>query len=287
MAGIKIVVDSAQDFDPLFLEKLGITVVPLTVHFGEEMYKDGYEMRGRRFYDLLRTSPHHPRTSQPSPGDFQRVFERLVSDGSKVLAITLSSALSGTYQSAFMAREALPDATIEVVDSKAASGGYGMFAILANEMASQGKSFEEVVSCVRQMVDNLVTIFSVDTLDYLARNGRIGRAQHFLGTLLNMKPILALDKEGYVTAVERVRGKGKVIPRMVEILTERLPKGKPVFVCVSNAEVPEEAQKLKDALTSALKVERLFETEIGSIIGTHAGPGALAAIALPGDVVVG
>ncbi|HHW19095.1 MAG TPA: DegV family protein [Firmicutes bacterium] len=285
MAGVKVVTDSAQDFDPAFLESLGVTVVPLTVHFGDESYRDGFDMRGRAFYEKLRTSPHHPRTSQPSPGTFQEVFERLTGDGSSVVTITLSAALSGTYQAAVLAKEALPDRQISVIDSKAASGGYGIMAILAAEMAKEGRAFEEIVAKVRKMVDSLVTVFSVDTLDYLAKNGRIGKAAHFLGTILNMKPILSLDKEGYVTAIERVRGKGKVIPRMVEIARERLPSGEKIIACVSHADAPEEARKLKEMVTSTFPVERLFETEIGSIIGTHTGPGTLAVCIVPASVI--
>lgn len=285
MAKVKVVTDSAQDFEPAFLEGMGVTVVPLTVHFGDESYKDGYEMRGKAFYEKLRTSPYHARTSQPSPGAFQEVFDRLTKDGSKVVAITLSSALSGTYQAAVLAKEALPDRHIAVLDSKAASGGYGMMVILAAEMANAGKSFNEIVGAVKDMINSLVTIFSVDTLDYLARNGRIGKAQHFLGTLLNMKPILSLDKEGYVTAVERVRGKARVIPRMVEICQERLEPKSKIIACISHADAPLEAQKLKEMVTRAFSVERLFETEIGSIIGTHTGPGTLAVCIIPSSVV--
>lgn len=281
MARIKIVTDSAQDFEPAYLESLGITVVPLTVHFGDVAYKDGFEMRGRKFYDLLRTSPHHPTTSQPSPGDFQKVFQELASDGSGVIAITLSSALSGTYQSAVLARENLPGCAIEVIDSKAASAGYGIMALLAREMAEQGRPFEEVVQAVRGMVENLVTLFSVDTLDYLARNGRIGRASHFLGTLLNMKPILGLDKDGYVTAVERVRGARRVIPRLVEIAVAKIPKGSPVILGLSHAEAEAEKEQLKNEIMSTFNVKRVFETEIGSIIGSHTGPGVLALFLLP------
>ena len=154
MAQVKIVTDSAQDFEPKFLESLGITVVPLNVHFGDETYKDGYELRGKAFYEKLESSSHIARTSQPSPWDFQQVFEKLTEDGSPVLTITLSSALSGTYQSALIARQALPDRRIEVIDSRSASGMYGMMAILAREMAAEGKSLDEIAASVSRMRDS-------------------------------------------------------------------------------------------------------------------------------------
>ncbi|MGI6620340.1 MAG: DegV family protein [Bacillota bacterium] len=285
MAQVKIVTDSAQDFEPKFLESLGITVVPLNVHFGDETYKDGYELRGKAFYEKLESSSHIARTSQPSPWDFQQVFEKLTEDGSPVLTITLSSALSGTYQSALIARQALPDRRIEVIDSRSASGMYGMMAILAREMAAEGKSLDEIAASVSRMRDSSVTVFCVDTLDYLARNGRIGRAAHFLGTLLNMKPVLSLDKEGYVTATERVRGKDKVIPRMVEIAKERLAGEAEVCLCISHASAPKEAALLKERAQAAFSVTRYFETEIGAIIGTHTGPGTLALLAIPAGCI--
>ena len=280
MATVKIVTDSAQDFEPSILEKMGITVVPLTVHFGEESYRDGYEIRGREFYEKLTSSAVIARTSQPSPWEFQQVFQQLTEDGSSVVTILLSSALSGTYQSAVMAKDALPDRQIAVIDSKSASGMYGMMAILAQEMAERGATFDEIVAAVNRMVEEGITVFSVDTLDYLARNGRIGKAQHLLGSMLNMKPILSLDDEGYVVAKERIRGRNKVIPRMVDIVLERLGEQE-LYVCVSHANSSEEAAKLKEQAQDLLNIQRLFETEIGAIIGTHTGPGTLALLAIP------
>ena len=285
MARVKIVTDSAQDFEPEVLEQMGITVVPFNVHFGDELYKDGYEIRGKFFYEKLVTSQHIARTSQPSPWGFQEVFDNLTRDGSSVVAIVLSSALSGTYQSATFARQALPDRDIEVIDSKCASGMYGVMAILAREMAESGMQGDEIASAVNRMIENAVTVFSVDTLDYLARNGRIGKAQHFLGTLLNMKPILALDKEGYVTSVERIRGKDKVIPRMIEIAGERIGEGEKVYLCISHANAPSECDKLREQSQKAFFIERFFETEIGAVIGAHTGPGTLALFAIPCKVI--
>lgn len=281
MAQVKIVTDSAQDFEPKFLEDMGITVVPLNVHFGDESFKDGYELRGKMFYEKLESSALVARTSQPSPWEFERVFDSLTRDGSPVVAITLSSALSGTFQSATIARQALPDRQIVVIDSKCASGAYGMITILAQGMSDEGRSFEEIVAAVNRMCENAVTLFCVDTLDYLVRNGRIGRAHNFIGTLLNMKPILALDEEGYVTAVERVRGKARVIPRMLELAVERIGEGETVYLCISDANAPQEAARLKELAQSRFSIKRMFETQIGAVIGTHTGPGTLTLSAIP------
>ncbi len=281
MPKVKILTDSAQDFKPEFLESKGITVVPLMVFFGEEAFLDGYEIRGKAFYDKLRTSPHHPHTSQPSPEAFRARFEELTADGSHVIAILLSQVLSGTFQSAVLAKDMLPDRSITVVNSRLASCSYGALAIMAAEMAEEGASPEAIAAFLEEMASKCVTVFSVDTLDYLARNGRIGKAQHFLGGLLNMKPLLSLDKDGYVTAIERVRGKSKVLPRVMEIVAEKVPSRKASVVTISHSDAPEEAQKMKESVLSLLKVGRLYEAEIGSIIGTHVGPGCICVQVFP------
>jgi DegV family protein with EDD domain len=281
MPGIKVVTDSAQDFAPEFMEKRGIAVVPLTVHFGEESFKDGYELGGQAFYDKLTSSGILPRTSQPSPAAFQEVFEKLTADGSSVMAITLSSGVSGTYQSAVIARADLPGRDITVIDSKQASCGHGLMAIRASEMAHAGEPLEKIVAAVNKMIASMVTLFSVDTLDYLAKNGRIGRAQHFLGTLLKMKPILSLDKEGFVTAVERVRGKGKVIPRLVEVAEERAGTKRLQALAISHANCPDDARRLKEAVLQRFETDEVYESQIGPVIGSHAGPGTIAMFLMP------
>jgi DegV family protein with EDD domain len=278
---VKILTDSAQDFQPEFLESKGISVVPLTVFFGEEAFLDGYEIGGKAFYDKLRTSPHHPHTSQPSPEAFRARFDELTSDGSHVIAILLSQVLSGTYQSAVLAKDMLPDRAITVVNSRLASCAYGALAIMAAEMATEGASAGEITGFVESMASKCVTVFSVDTLDYLAKNGRIGKAQHFLGGLLNMKPLLSLDKDGYVTAIERVRGKGKVLPRVMEIVGERVPSRKASVVTISHSDAPEEALKMKESVLSLVETDRVYESQIGSVIGTHVGPGCICVQVFP------
>lgn len=285
MPSVKILTDSACDIEPGYLESLGVTVVPLTVHFGAESYVDGYEMRGKVFWDKLRSSTEVPRTSQPPVGAFVEAFRRLTSDGSSVVAILLSQALSGTYQAAVTAASEFPQAKIAIINSKTASVGYGLLVLEARDLAAQGASFEEVRDRVQSMVDRLVTIYSVDTLDYLYKNGRIGRAIHFWGSLLSLKPILVLDKEGYVSGLDRVRGKSKVIPRMIELAGERVPFGTEVKLGMCHGDVPDEGAKLVEEAKKRWKVVRTVETEIGGVIGIHNGPGTLALILLPTEEV--
>lgn len=281
MPGVKIVTDSAQDFAPEFMEKLGITVVPLTVHFGNETFRDWYEIRGKKFYDRLRTGDALPRTSQPSPAAFQKAFQDLTSDGSCVVCITLSSGVSGTYQSAMIAKDMVPSRSITVIDSKQASSGQGVIAILAREMAASGAPVEKVVQQVTVMSKKMQTLFSVDTLEYLAKNGRIGRAARFMGTFLNMKPILGLDKDGYVTALERVRGKSKVIPTLIELAEQKAGSRKAAVVAISHADCPDDARELKQEVLKVFTAKRVVESEIGAVIGSHVGPGTMALFVLP------
>jgi DegV family protein with EDD domain len=281
MPSVKLVTDSACDIDPQYLERLGVRVVPLTVRFGEETYLDNYEMRGKTFYDKLRTSEVLPRTSSPSVGDFHKVFDELTADGSGVVAILLSEVLSGTYQAAQMAASMLPDRRIAVINSKTASVGYGLIVLEAHDVAEQGAGFEEVRDAAQSMVDNLVTMYAVDTLDYLYKNGRIGRAKHFWGSTLNLKCILVLDKEGYVSGLDRVRGRSKIIPRLIELAGERIPYGSRVKLGMCHADVPGEGAKLVAAAKEKWQVVRTVETEIGAVIGIHNGPGTLALILLP------
>jgi len=281
VTSVRILTDSACDLEPSYLESLGITVVPLTIHFGSESYIDGYEMRGRFFWDKLRTSQEIPRTSQPSVGAFVEAFDRLTRDGSAVVAILLSQVLSGTYQAAVTAASEFPARRLAILNSKTASIGYGLVVLEARDLAERGASFEEVRDESQAMVDRLLTMYSVDTLDYLYKNGRIGRAIHFWGSILNLKPILMLDGEGYVSGVERVRGKSKVIPKMIELAGERIPFGSKVKLGMCHGDVPEEGAKLVAAAKEKWDVVRTVETEIGGVIGIHNGPGTLALILLP------
>jgi len=283
MKQVKIVTDSACDIDPGILEKLGVRMVPLTVYFGEESYLDAVEMRGKVFWDKLRTYPGLSRTSQPSVGDFQEVFKSLTDDGSPVLAILLSGVLSGTLQSATVAAASLPDRSIAIVNSKTASVGYGLMALEARELAVTGVSFESLVDKVQSMVERTATMFSVDTLNYLYRNGRIGRAAHFWGGALNFKPVLTLDNEGYVQGLTRVRGRGKVIPALIEVAGNRVPFGNRVALGISHGDDPGAAKALLDAARKEWRVQRVVETELGAVIGIHNGPGTLALIVLPLD----
>lgn len=279
MSKVKIVVDSTADIPHAMAAELDITVVPLNVHFGDRVFLDWVDLKPEQFYQTLETSKEHPRTSQPSPGDFAAVFEKLTQDGSAAVAIVISSNLSGTYQSAVLGQAMAEGRRVEVVDSRAASMQCGFIALAAARAAKAGKSLDEVVAVARSLVGKTHVYFAVDTLEYLARNGRIGKAQALLGSLLSIKPLLKVDPEGFVAPLEKVRGERKVIPRLVELMAENLEPGKTTHVCVVHAKCPDKAEELKTAIVSAHRIDgELIVTDLGPVIGTHAGPGTVGLV---------
>jgi DegV family protein with EDD domain len=280
MGSVKIVTDSACDIEPKKLSQLGVRVVPLSLRIQEETYDDG-KIRGKVFWRKLAENNVTCSSSQATTVKFQTVFDELTADGSSVVAILLSAALSGTYQAAVLAASNLSDRKICVVDSKAASIGYGLMVLKACDLAASGASFDEVRDAVFAMVDRLFTVFSVDSLDYLYSNGRIGRAQHFLGGALGVKPILGIDKDGYVCGLTRVRGKRKVIPTLIELAAEKVPSGSRVNLGVAHGDDPEAADELFAAAKKEWNVIGSVRAEIGGVIGMHAGPGALGLLLLP------
>ncbi len=273
MGKVGIIADSTCDLPDAIIRELGIRVVPLTVHFGDEQFRDHFDLTSEAFFAKLVASRHHPRTSQPSPNDFAQLYREMSREYESVVCVTISSKLSGTYQSAVMGLELAGNPDVEIVDTRSASLGVGMAAVAAARAAAAGKGKQEVAQAARRVADDLKVFFVVDTLEYLERNGRIGKAKFLLGTLLNIKPILTLD-DGLVAPLENVRGRAKVVPRMVELAVEAA-KGREVTIAVVHAAAPEEAERLKEALAEKLRVKEFFVNYLGPVIGTHTGPGTL------------
>jgi DegV family protein with EDD domain len=277
MAKVKILVDSTADIPHDLAKDLDIHVIPLNVHFGDKTYLDWVDLLPTHFYDLLHSDPNHPRTSQPSPGDFAKFYEDLTRDGSSVVSLHISANLSGTIQSAELGKGMVDGAKIEIIDSRMASMGFGLVAIAAARAARAGKSLEEVVALARDLCGRVKIIFAVDTLEYLARNGRIGKAQALLGSLLSIKPLLTLEG-GFVAPLEKVRGDKKVLPRMVELVGEMIEPGKPVTVSLVHANAIERARELKADIEKNYKVAEAIVADLGPVIGTHTGPGTIGMI---------
>jgi len=276
--GVRIVTDSTADLPESLRNEMGIAMVPLTVHFGPETFKDAVEMDHEGFWAKLKSSPHHPKTAQPSPGDFMKVYEPLAQEGHEILSIHISGKLSGTISSGQIAAQMLPNAKITLVDTKSVTWGVGMMAIQASRMAQQGKSVPEIVETVQAMADRMHIFFTLDTLEFLQKNGRVGRAQALLGGLLGIKPILQIDRDGLVAPADKVRGKSKIIPRTLELMQERVPAGRRIRLAVLHAQVPEEAQLWLEAARKVYTIEEYWIGEIGPVIATNAGPGTVGMV---------
>lgn len=282
MSSIVIVTDSTADIPLAVRQKLGIEMIPLKVLFGEQSYLDNIELSPAQFYEMLSKSTVLAKSSQPSPADFYEVFDRAVKEGKQVICISLSAALSGTYQSAVIAKSMLDDdANVMVIDSKSASYGYGQMVVAAAELAQAGASAGEIVAEVERRRRELCLYFLVDTLEYLQKGGRIGKASAVLGTLLNIKPILSIDDEGSVYPVEKARGHKKAMNRIVEMLETELAGRQVQLVIAKTPGFEAGIAEVTELLRSRLQVAEMLTTEIGPVIGAHAGPGTIGIFATP------
>lgn len=276
MAKVRIVVDSTSDLPKDVRDRLGIEMVPLKVHFGNETFLDSVTLTTGEFFGRLSTAKEMPTTSQPSPVDFLEVYKKLLEEPDvTIISLHLSSALSGTYQSAVLAKSLLGgDENIAIVDTKSASLGIGMLAVAAAEAAANGVDKEDILSMIQGMKDRSQLYFLVDTLEFLHRNGRIGKASAVFGSLLNIKPILSIDDEGVIFPVDKIRGSRKAMGRIVELLKERFDD-KEVDVTFVHAQALEGAKEFAGIVQEQFTVRHTSYYELGPVIGTHVGPGTL------------
>lgn len=278
---VAIVTDSTADIPALVQKQLDIHVVPLNVIFGETNYLDGVDITSQSFFEMLPKSQFHPRTSQPSPGDFTAVYERLLKDYDEVLSLHISAGVSGTYQSAVMARDIVSTTSVTVLDTRSVSLGLGLAVVAAAEAQSAGQDLPEILAAAKRICERQTLLISVDTLEYLRRNGRIGKASALLGTLLNVHPVLRFA-DGAVAPHAKIRGKmSKVLQSMVDAAGEFVPHGRAVQAAIMHGNCPERAEELKALLEKTYRVDSLLVNVIGPVIGVHAGPGAVGLVVVP------
>lgn len=272
---IKIVTDSTAYLPETTVRQHDIRVVPLYVHFGEKAFREGVELSNQEFYTRLKEAPELPTTSQPSAGEFHQVFKELLDAGHEIVTLTISSKLSGTWNSAMAAKEMLPEGDITVIDSLSTSVGLHLMVETAVEAASAGATRQDIVEKVEAIKESLQIFFVVDTLEYLAKGGRIGNAKAFLGTLLKVKPILVLQ-DGAIEPLEQVRSKRKAQARMLDLVEEYVGnRGPQARTAITNALVPDEAEALKKEIVERLGCREPVMGELGPVIGTHTGPGVV------------
>lgn len=270
---VAVVTDSAADIPPDIATAKGITVVPLTVRFGDESYLSGVDLGADEFWSKLKTSTEPPATAAPSAGDFQQTYERLIAGGATgVVSVHLSSKLSATYQSAQVAAQALEGGPpVVVFDTLAVSAGTGLLALIAAERAAGGASAADIASGLESLRSRVRLYGAIDTLEYLRRGGRIGGAQALLGTMLKVKPIISLE-EGVVEPVSRVRTRAKAIEQLAKFVADDKDNIERLVMLNSDATDIDRLVELvgQHTSTSAADVWRF-----GPVVGTHGGPGLL------------
>ena len=268
---VRIVTDSTADLTPEQQRAAGITVVPLNVHFGDEVFRDHMDLSTDEFFRRLKASPQLPRTSQPSVGAFEEAYRSLRQGGDEIVSVHLSSKVSGTYNSALMAAQSVGEGKIDVVDSLSTSMALGFIALEGAKLARAGRDRQAVAECLRGLVPKARVICVVDTLTYLERGGRIGKARALLGSLLNVKPILQL-KDGEAVPLGRARGRPQALKRLVELL-ER--DGKVSQLAIMHGAAHTDAEQLRERVASSYPSVDIQLTEIGAVLGTHTGPGVI------------
>jgi DegV family protein with EDD domain len=278
MSKVAVITDSTANIPQAMLEGLPITITPLQVIWDEHIYADGVDIHPDEFYARLKTAKSMPTTSQVTPQTFKKEFARLLENGYEILVMTLSTKLSGTLDSAIQAKAGFPGAPIELVDSTLASMALGFPVVKVAEAAKAGASLKECRDLAEKCCRQSGAFFAVNTLEYLRRGGRIGGAQAFLGTALNLKPVLKLEN-GRIEAVERVRTMSKAVDRLVDLLAIELDGQKPVYLASLHAGVPQDAQALCTRLSSQFCTngsDVSVIAEVSPVLGTHTGPGTIA-----------
>jgi DegV family protein with EDD domain len=271
---IAVATDSTAYIPAAALDGLEVPVIPLWLIWGEERFRDGVDIQPSAFYQRLRKSKDFPTTSQPSAGEFEEFFRQVGSGVDAVVAVHISSQISGTVPNAQAALAQLPDLAIKVVDSLSTSMGLGLVVVATARAAAEGKSLDEVVAVAEDMRDRVHVLFAVDTLEYLHRGGRIGGAKRLLGTALSIKPLLHLE-EGRIEALASVRTKRKALARMLDEAEERLG-GKPMAAAgVIDVDAVEEADRVAEQVKERFGVSPIYRTTVSPCIGAHAGPGTV------------
>ncbi len=270
---IRIVTDSTADLPAEVAASLGITVVPLYVHFGDEQLRDGVDISSEEFFERLQRESRTPTTSQPPAGAFRDVYRNLAADGSEIVSIHVSSKLSGTFASAQQGAAGLEGTEVRVVDSGTASMALGMAAIAAVEAAGRGASIDGVVAAAEDLLGRSHMLVIFDTLEYLRRGGRIGRGMELIGTLARLKPI-ATVRDGEVAAAGRVRTKNKAIEEVLRRFAELRPLERAGVV---HATTPGECDYVAERLRGLAPEIPITQSRIGPVLGVHAGPGVLGA----------
>ena len=276
MSKTAVITDSTTYLPPELVKKHNITIAPQVLIWGDQTYKDGVDIKSEEFFTRLKTAKVMPTTSQVAVVSFQEIFQDLVNKDFEVLAILVSSRLSGTIQSANQAKELMGSAgeKVHIVDSQSVAMALGFQALAVARVLEGGASLKEAIALAEKSHEYTGVFFAVDTLEFLHRGGRIGGAQRFLGTMLNMKPILAIH-DGRVEGIERIRTKSKAQDRVLELVMEKTKGKSPIRLATLHANAAEDARVLLTRAEKELNPTESIFTEVSPTVGTHAGPGTV------------
>lgn len=273
-AKIAVVTDSTAYIPDDLLNKYDIHVIPLNVNWDDISFLDNVDISPEEFYDKLQTESQLPTTSQPSAGAFKSLFLKLAEDHEGVVAILISSDLSGTIASAIAAKDMVVDFPIEIVDSRLTTMGLGFLVLKAAQVAQSGGGITEVAEAARSMIGKIRVLFVVDTLEYLHKGGRIGGAKRLLGSLLSMKPLLELV-DGKIDSLDSVRTKKKAVQTMLSIFEEDAKGKQDIYLTIFHGVAEGDAEQLKENVLETYNPSTLIMSKLSPVLGVHTGPGTL------------
>jgi len=277
---IVILTDSSANIPANLQSQLNIVVIPLWLLWDGESLRDGIDIHPDAFYDRLRGSKTLPTSSQPSSQEFKTLFQQIGKGADAIVAVLVSSRISGTIASARAAADELPGLDIRIVDTLTCAMGLGLIVMAAARAAAEDKPVDEIVALTEQMRESVYTLFAVDTLEYLFKGGRISGGKHLLGTALNIKPILHFH-EGLIKPLTQARSKKKALVQLLDIVEERLGDNQMVEAAVMDVDAGAEADQVSELIRVRFNPSRLERAGVSPVVGTHVGPGTVGISFLP------
>jgi DegV family protein with EDD domain len=275
MKKVAIITDSSAYLPPEIIDELGLYVVPLTLHWDSDNYRDGEDIRAEAFYERLAQSSTIPTTSQTTVGEFEKLFQRLLDEDYAILAMLISSGISGTVESAIQAKATFPGAPIEVMDTQLVSMALGLMVMTVARAANAGSDLATCKALAEEIYPKIGVYFTVDTLKYLNKGGRINTAKRLLGSALSIKPIMEI-RGGKIELVESVISRKKAIKRMLELVERDIDGKTPVSISTFHAAADEDNDALMAEAIELFNPVETVKTFVSPVIGTHTGPGTLS-----------
>ena len=285
---IGIVTDSTCDLNQEIIEKYGIEVIPLSVHFGEDEFQDGVDIKPDSFFEKLKHRQELPHTARPAPALFIEKYQEMLKKYDQLLSIHVSAALSGTFESAKLAAREVDD-KVTVIDSATISLGLGMLTVLAAKSAEKNLKIDEIIETLKQAKNKLHLYFTVKDLTYMEKGGRIGKASSFLGSIFSINPVISISTEtGKVKPIAKVRGQHRAQDKIIELVREKVENDRNVWLGFAHGKREEELEDTKIKLIKELKAEKdinlnIYDSRISATLGCHVGPTVYAVIVLSGD----